>query len=87
VDEPVPQLMRTPEMYHLQTETKTTPLGMPVRFEIDIGPKGQGLKVFSADATLLWVFGFGTGSVVRLWLSTDELLDITIYRTRRAPAG
>ena len=67
------------EQITFRSETIYTPMGIPLSFEIDIGPKGQGLTVRSIDATMLWIFGFNVYSMARLRLPTDEMIEIQLH--------
>jgi hypothetical protein len=81
IDERVRQIHRRDreEQFFLRSESVYTPAGLPVSFEVDLGPKGQGLKVRSVEALLLWVYDFRVHSIVQLRLPTDELIEITLH--------
>jgi hypothetical protein len=68
---------REPEFY-LRTDQVLTAAGLPLDFEVDIGPKGQGLHVRSCGAVLLSIFGFDIYHIVELRLPTDETIEIAL---------
>jgi hypothetical protein len=80
-DSAVPQIHRRDGLrqLYLMTDPLYTPLGFPITFEVDIGPKGRGLTVQSVDAVMLTVSGFDAYHEVRLRLPTEEIVRITLY--------
>ena len=68
--------------FFLNTPDIFTPMGMPVSFRVDIGPKGKGLSVRSAGALLLAIYSFDVNHSVRFRLATDEVVDIRLYERR-----
>src|SRR5438874_1987083 len=79
LDEAIPPVKGHHEFHSLETAEVWTPVGLPLRFFVSLGPKGDTLLIQTAGVDLLRVSAnWNTGAEVQLLLSTEERLRVSV---------
>jgi hypothetical protein len=82
LDQAIPSVKGNHESRSLTTDEISTPVGLPLRFFVRLGPTGDTLRIQTAGTDLLYVALGSLGGEVGLLLSTEEWLRISILETR-----
>ena len=83
LDEAIPPVKGHHEFRSLSSAEVWTPAGLPLRFFISIGPKGDRVRVETAGANLLYVSSdWRSGGAVELLLATEERVRVSVLETR-----
>jgi hypothetical protein len=86
IDAPLQRPNRKSDIWHFASDELWTPLGIPLRVSVTIGPKNS-LQVWSVQTKLLEVGIVDLTIHVELWLPTDERLRVWTEESRTASAN
>ena len=83
LDEAIPPVKGHHDFRTLSSAEVWTPAGLPLRFFVSIGPKGDRVRVETAGTNLLYVSSnWSSGGAVEFLLSTEERVRVSVSETR-----
>jgi hypothetical protein len=83
LDEAIPPVKGHHETRSLASAEVWTPVGLPLKFFVSLGPKGDTLLIQTAGIDLLRVSAnWNTGGEVQFLLSTEERLRVSVFEVR-----